>query len=300
MEVLDSNGSGPTSFERTIDNGETKTPHQVILHTAPPTNAAWFAFCRTHCISMGAAHVLAREVERSGSATLGTYPTQEAAEEIVRVLKGEVGIGGEEGEEGVTCKPMSPKESSKNAKKVAAGHADDEPDKKKAKIVTPASSPDGTNNGSTDNKKAPKAKAGKKDDKVIVNPEIQRLYDEGTITSAEYDRMAAADRLFESEVAAAPTTFAVTKFGASSSTSVLSAEQRFEYNNGRRPDVYDAYAHRHDRRFWVNGRLYEANVRTLDAVCLVEFCRKVSCIYDWFLCSVWLSGGQFICFFCYG
>ena len=270
MEAL--NGSAE---ERPLENGtDINTPHQVILHAAPPTNAAWFAFCRTHCISMGAAHVLAREVERSGSAVLGTYPTQEAAEEIAKVLKEEVGISGEEGE-GVTCLPANPKEGSKNAKKVAAGHAEDGPDKKKAKLVTPASSPDGKTEGSTDNNKPAEGESEKKDDKVIVNPEIQRLYDEGTITQTEFDRMTEADRLFESEVAAAPATFAVTKFGTSTSAT-MSAEQRFEYNNGRRPDVYDAYAHRHDRRFWVNGRLYEANVRTLDAVCLVEFCRKVS------------------------
>ena len=278
MEVLDSNGSGPTSEGRPLENGETQTPYQVILHTAPPTNAAWFTFCRTNVISMGAAHVLAREVERSGSATLGTYPNKDAAEEIVRVLREEVGITSSNEEEGVTCIPasggggeMAPNASRKVGACVDGGGGDAEPDKKKAKVTaSDATMPPGESS-STDNKTAAEGEKEKK----VVNPEIRRLYDEGTITSAEYERMTAADRMFESEVAAAPATFAVTKFGTSSSAT-MTAEQQFEYNNGRRPDVYDAYAHRHDRRFWVNGRLYEANVRTLDAVCLVEFCRKVS------------------------
>ena len=225
---------------------------------------------------MGAAHVLAREVERSGSATLGTYPNKDAAEEICRILREEVGIVGKgegKGEDGVTCIPASGggRETALNErKKVGAcvdGGGDAEPDKKKAKVTasddTLAAVESSTGNDAT--------AASKEKEKKVVNPEIRRLYDEGTITQAEYERMTAADRLFESEVAAAPATFAVTK-----SSATMSAEQQFEYNNGRRPDVYDAYAHRHDRRFWVNGRLYEANVRTLDAVCLVEFCRKVS------------------------
>ena len=276
MVVLESERPPENGTTATTDNG---MPYQVVLHAAPPTNAAWFAFCRANVISMGAAHVLAREVERSGSATLGTYPNKDAAEEICRILRKEVGIGGEgkEEEEGVTCVPAP-----------GGGGGDAEPDRKKAKVTasdgTRAANAGDESSSADNNKKAAEDEAEKKRG-VVVHPEIRRLYDEGTITQGEYERMAAADRRFESEVAAAPATFAVAKWDAS-------AEQRFEYNHGRRPDVYDAYAHRHDRRFWVNGRLYEANVRTLDAVCLVEFCRKVS-----FVCSE--HSGCFFLLWCF-
>lgn len=49
---------------------------------------------------------------------------------------------------------------------------------------------------------------------------------------------------------------------------------KFEYNGGRRPDIYDAYAHRHDVRYWSSPALHAVNLPHLPDMCLVEFYRK--------------------------
>ena len=245
----------PTANTTSFD---AQTPYQILLLTQPPSGIAWYNFCRAHEIDMGAAHLLSREVAKNGVAVLGTWPRDEARE-IERVFKEEIGMGN--AKKAVRCIPaplegsgvvkVVPKDKDNNSGGSASASGG-EPDKKKAKVVS-----SGANTKTTE-----------------VNPEIQRLYDEGIITSAEFDQMKQADRMFEAEVEAAPTTFAVQKFPSANHQQHLPPAIKFDYNHGRRPDVYDAYAHRHNPRFWVNHRLYQANAATLDAVCLVEFCRK--------------------------
>ena len=58
------------------------------------------------------------------------------------------------------------------------------------------------------------------------------------------------------------------------SSSSISSNRQFDFHGGRRPDIYDAYAHRHDVRYWSTAALHAANVPHLPAMCLVEFCRK--------------------------
>lgn len=53
-----------------------------------------------------------------------------------------------------------------------------------------------------------------------------------------------------------------------------SSSSEFDYNGGRRPDIYDAYAHRHDVRYWSSPALHAVSLSHLPDMCLVEFCRK--------------------------
>ena len=80
--------------------------------------------------------------------------------------------------------------------------------------------------------------------------EIARLYNEGLIFPQEYQHIVHAHRKAEKE------------------------SQENLQTPDRIPDVYDAYAHRHDPSYWAHPRLYDANGTALDTMCLVEFARK--------------------------
>ena len=83
-----------------------------------------------------------------------------------------------------------------------------------------------------------------------ASDEIARLYNEGLISPQEYRHIVHANQKAEKEA------------------------QEFSRSPGRIPDVYDAYAHRHDPSYWAHPRLYDANGPALDSMCLVEFVRK--------------------------
>lgn len=53
-----------------------------------------------------------------------------------------------------------------------------------------------------------------------------------------------------------------------------SSDNKFDFNGGRRPDMYDAYSHRLDVRYWSSPALHGANSPHLPDMCLVEFCRR--------------------------
>ena len=94
-----------------------------------------------------------------------------------------------------------------------------------------------------------------------ASQEIQRLYEEGIISQHEYEKIAHAHKKYEREVSP--------KRQPNDSPANTDTTP-----NRRIPDVYDAYARRLNSSYWVNHRLYDANISYMQRMSLMEFCRK--------------------------
>ena len=216
-------------------NDAAQYPYRIVLRSTPPTTSPeWWSFCRTYSSSSSSG-------EAGGGLGFGGHLGQAAyllGKEIER--NGQAILGSWPTEE--------------ECLEAKAWLDDKLPELKCEVVMPPKSKGEDSITGTTQAQAQAQAQAISHE----ASGEIQRLYDEGIISQQEYEKIAHAHEEYEREVSP--------KRQPNDSPDATPHRPI--------PDVYDAYARRLNPSYWVNHRLYDANVSYMQRMSLMEFCRK--------------------------